>query len=337
MKLEDVKKVELGIFPTPLQRMTNLEKEIGVQNLYIKRDDMTDIGLSGNKIRKLEYLIKEAVDQKCDTLLTFGGPQTNHGRLVASAAVRCNMKSILVLDGERPEYASGNIILDEMLGSDLYFVGDKNKDELVKEIIEKYEQNGRKVYTIPVGGSNTTGAVGYVNMVKELMEQIEDMNINPKYIVTACGSMGTFCGIWAGIKYYQAPFEVIPVAVNPLTNFREDHAAELINNISREYELNISCSADELHLNFNRGKEIYSGTAYNVPDEQTQRAMHVLAKTEAIFTDPCYSGKAFHGFLDMVENVLPKDSGVIFLHTGGIPAIWTKEHLDFAQSIYWNK
>ena len=86
MKLEDVKKVELGIFPTPLQRMTNLEKEIGVQNLYIKRDDMTDIGLSGNKIRKLEYLIKEAVDQKCDTLLTFGGPQTNHGRLVASAA-----------------------------------------------------------------------------------------------------------------------------------------------------------------------------------------------------------------------------------------------------------
>ena len=138
MKLEDVKKVELGIFPTPLQRMTNLEKEIGVQNLYIKRDDMTDIGLSGNKIRKLEYLIKEAVDQKCDTLLTFGGPQTNHGRLVASAAVRCNMKSILVLDGERPEYASGNIILDEMLGSDLYFVGDKNKDELVKKNKKKY-------------------------------------------------------------------------------------------------------------------------------------------------------------------------------------------------------
>ena len=174
-------------------------------------------------------------------------------------------------------------------------------------------------------------------MVKELMEQIEDMNINPKYIVTACGSMGTFCGIWAGIKYYKAPFEVIPVAVNPLTNFREDHAAELINQISQEYELNISCSADELSLNFKRGEEIYSGTAYNVPDEQTQRAMHVLAKTEAIFTDPCYSGKAFHGFLDMVENVLPKDCGVIFLHTGGIPAIWTKEHLDFAQSIYWNK
>ncbi len=337
MKPENVEKIQLGIFPTPLQEMKNLEEKIGVKNLYIKRDDMTDVGMSGNKIRKLEYLIKEAMGEGCDTLLTYGGPQTNHGRLVVASAVRCKMHSVLLLDGERPAYASGNIILDEMMGADVRFIGDGDKEKLTQEIIDEYAAKGHKVYVIPVGGSNAVGALGYVNMVKELMEQMKEMNIAPKYIVSACGSMGTFCGLWAGIKYYNAPFEVIPVAVNPKTTYREDKAAALINEISEKYELGFTCKPEELHLNFGRGNEIYAGVAYNTPDEQTQEAMRVLASTEAIFTDPCYSGKTFHGYLDMVQNVLPKDSGVVFLHTGGVPAIWTKEHLDFAQNIYWNK
>lgn len=335
MKLENAKKVNIGIFPTPLQRMSNLEKELGVKNLYIKRDDMTDVGMSGNKIRKIEYLLHDAIEHDCNTLLTFGGPQTNHGRLVAAVAARFNMKCILILDGERPDYASGNIILDKMVGADLYFCGKHDKEALAQSIISKYEANGDKVYEIPVGGSNATGALGYVTMVKELMDQIDEMGIAPKYIVTACGSLGTYCGLWAGIKYYNAPFEVIPIAVNPETTYREEKAAQLINEISEKYELNITCDPSELHLNFSRETENYSGIAYNTPDLQTQKAIHLLARTEAIFTDPCYSGKSFHGFADMVKNAFPKDCGAIFLHTGGVPAIWTKEHLDFAQNLYW--
>ena len=119
MKLCELEKASLGIFPTPLQKMENLTKEIGCGDLYIKRDDLTDVGLSGNKIRKLEYLVAQAKAEGCNTLLTFGGPQTNHGRLTAAAAVRCGMKCILILTGERPDYMSGNLLLDKLMGADL--------------------------------------------------------------------------------------------------------------------------------------------------------------------------------------------------------------------------
>lgn len=333
MKYSDVKKIDLAILPTPLQRMNNLEKALNCNNLYIKRDDLTDVGMSGNKIRKLEYFVQDAIDKGCNTLLTFGGPQTNHGRLTAAAAVRQNMKSILVLKGEDPGYYSGNLILDKMMGADIYFTsGDPQK--LAKEITEKYESNGDKVYSIPIGGSNEIGALGYINMVKELMDQLEEMKINPKYLIVGSGSLGTFCGIWLGIKFFNATFEIIPIAVDPESAFGQEEAMELINKISEKYELGITANYSELKFNFGRGDISYSGIGYNIPDEGTQKAMNLLAKTEAIFTDPCYSGKAFHGFVDMVQNVLPNSDGAIFLHTGGIPGIWTKDHLDAAQAYF---
>ena len=330
MKPEEVEKLSLGLYPTPLQRMENLERELGCGPLYIKRDDLSDVGLCGNKVRKLEYLVADAKRKGCDTLLTYGGPQTNHGRLTAAAAVRCGMGCVLVLTGERPDYLSGNLVLDRMMGADLRFTSGDDK-ALAREVVEEYEKRGHRVYEIPVGGSNELGALGYLMMVPELMRQCREQGICPKYLVTGSGSQGTFCGLWAGARYYHAPFEVVPVSVNPATSYREEQAAEFIGRISAAYSLGITCDPGELRINFGRGEVSYAGIAYNVPDPQTREAMGLLARTEAVFVDPCYTGKAFHGFVDLVQNVFPKGSGAVFLHTGGTPAIWTKEHLDAAQ------
>ncbi len=327
--MQQLKKLSLANLPTPLQLMPNLTKKIGKGNLYIKREDLTDVGLSGNKVRKLEYLVADALDNNCDTLLTYGGIQTNHGRLTAAAAVRAGMKCILILQGKKPDYYSGNLLLDKLMGADIYFTED-NQQDLAAKVIQSYTQKGHKVYEIPTGGSNITGAYGYLKMVQELMEQLDEQKILPKYLVVASGSLGTFAGIWAGAKYFNAPFTVIPIAVNPETSYREKQAADLINELSKEYELGIDCHESDLEIYFGRGEISYSGTAYNVPDVQTQQAIKLLAQTEGIFVDPCYSGKSFHGFVDIVTHVIGNEDA-IFVHTGGIPALWTKEHLDDMQ------
>lgn len=141
MNVFDVKKYPLGNFPTPLERMSNLEKYLGVPNLFIKRDDLNGLGLAGNKVRKLEYLVQDAMDQGCTALLTYGGPQTNHGRLTVAAAVKCGMKAILILDEERPDYCSGNLILDELMGADLYFTTADPKQK-AREVMAEYEKRG---------------------------------------------------------------------------------------------------------------------------------------------------------------------------------------------------
>lgn len=334
MKLEHVRKTAMALLPTPFQRMENLERELDCPGLYIKRDDLTDVGLSGNKIRKLEYLVQEAIDQGCNTLLTYGGPQTNHGRLTVAAAVRNRMKSVLVLSGEKPEYCSGNLVLDRMMGADLRFTtGDTA--ELAKQVIAEYEAKGDRVFEIPLGGSTEEGALGYFYMAKELMDQMDQMGVHPKYVVTGSGSQGTFCGLWLGARYFGAGFQVIPVAVNPNPPFKEEQAADLINRISRKYELGITCKPSDLEIRIRRGDVCYSGLGYNVPDAGTREAMRLLARTEAIFTDPCYTGKIFHGFVDMAQHVFPRDAGVVFIHTGGIPGIWSREHLDAAQQELW--
>ena len=324
MKLCELEKASLGIFPTPLQKMENLTKEIGCGDLYIKRDDLTDVGLSGNKIRKLEYLVAQAKAEGCNTLLTFGGPQTNHGRLTAAAAVRCGMKCILILTGERPDYMSGNLLLDKLMGADLYFTtGDP--EEAAKKVIAQYEAKGDKVYVIPTGGSNELGAVGYIQMVPELMAQCKEMGIAPKYLVCGSGSQGTFGGLWLGAKYYGAPFEVLGVTINPATPRTPDSCAEYINRMSEMYGLGVTAKGEEIRLFKGNREENYSGVAYNTPTLSPGPTSRCWPAPKPSSWVPCYTGKVFHGFVDMVKSgIIPKGESAIFLHTGGIPALWSQ-------------
>lgn len=352
MKVNEIKKVEVGYLNTPLEYMPNLTKEIGKGKLYIKRDDMTGLAFGGNKARKLDYLVQDAIEDGCNALMTFGGVQTNHGRMTVAAAVKYGMKPILVLTGPKPDYCSGNLILDRMMGADIHFIdtsayadlpepekSEKTAAFLAQEtekLVAEYEKQGIHPYNVPVGGSSLVGAAGYINAIPEIMQQMKDQGIKAKYLVCGYGSMGTFGGLWAGAKYYNAPFEVIGVPVSP--TFRgPEQIAGFIGKLSDEYELDITCSPEEIHLATGSKESPYYGVGYNIPDPVTQEYMALLARTEGIFTDPCYSGKIFHGFVDLVKSgVIPEGENAIFLHSGGTPAIWSKEHLDAAQEMFYD-
>lgn len=326
--------IKLANLPTPLERMTRLEKELGRANLYIKRDDLTDVGLSGNKIRKLEFILAQAIKDGCDTVLTYGGPQTNHGRLTAAAARRLGLNCILILNGTKPEHMSGNLLLDLLLGADLRFTEDDPR-KLAQEVFSEYEKIESKVYEIPMGGSDEEGAQGYFYMVEELMEQIEHLDNPPRHVVVGAGSMGTAVGLLLGAKYFEAPFDIVPIGITPKPFLTAAEAADYANRVSEKYELGITVTEDEIHVLTGREDVSYTGPGYNVPDPETRRAIRLLAGTEAIFTDPCYTGKVFNAFVDLALHVYPEEEGLVFVHTGGIPGLYTAEHLAAFEEDLW--
>lgn len=347
MKFEDVPKLCTGNYPTPLKRMENLEKLLGKQNLYIKRDDETGLAMGGNKARKIDYLLKDAIDNGYTTFLTFGGPQTNHGRMCVAAAVKYGLKPVLILTGDKPDVASGNILLDRLMGAELYFVSLKEAQDLpaaekakaqaelmqkkTKEVLDKLEKQGEKVYVVPPGGSNELGALGYVNCVKELLEQMKEQGIEADTIVTSSGSLGTYSGLVAGVKYYNAPIKVWAVMVSP-GEPPVEKAVDLVNSISEKYELGVECKPEDLYFT-----NKYAGPAYNQPDPDTRDVIYMLARTEGLLLDPCYTGKGFRGFVEMLKDgTIDSKKGVIFIHTGGQPALFTEEHLEAMQGEIWD-
>ncbi len=337
MNIEFTRRAHVGYVDTPLEPMENLAKKLGKGKLYIKRDDLTGLALGGNKTRKLDYLVRHALDNGYTALLTYGGVQTNHGRLTAAAAVKFGMKSILMLAGKKPDYMSGNLVLERLMGADIYFVEDEDRlAECAQKVIAQYEAGGDKVLDIPMGGSNMIGAAGYIGAIPELLRQMEDMEINAGKLVVGMGSIGTFSGLLAGAKYYKAPFDIIGVPVIDHPDIAKN-IVRFTRGLSETYSLGIEVDEGDVHIE--RGADLdipYAGIGYNVPDSATQDAIALLASTEAIFVDPCYTGKAFRGFVDMVaRGRIAADEGAIFLHTGGVPALWSKEHLDALQARFW--
>lgn len=347
MKISEIKKVNTGFLPTPMHEMKNLTTKLNKANLLIKRDDLTGIGFGGNKLRKLDYIVKDALDGGYTTLLTYGGPQTNHGRLTAAAAARFGMKSIIMCYGQAPKNASGNILLDRILGAEICFMDTtevrklpkekmvagyhKLRDDSTKKIIERYEAQGDKVYIVPIGGHSELGTLGYIEAVKEIMEQLALSNSTADYLVAGLGSGGTFAGLWLGAKYYRAPFQVIGVSVSPLEKNRMAEISQFINQVSETFELGISCQEEELWV-----ENDFYGQGYNIPDEKTREYLYLLARTEGIFVDPCYTGKTFRGFVDLVESEkIPADKTAIYLHTGGQPGLYTEEHIEAMQAELW--
>lgn len=352
MKLEDLKRVPTGYIDTPLEYMPGLTKELGKGKLYIKRDDMTGLAMGGNKARKLDYIVKYALNNGYTALMTFGGVQTNHGRLTVAAAIRYGLKPILVLKGKKPDQLSGNLLLDRLMGADLHFIDmsaaqslpkeerenaqKKYLEECTSKIVTGYEAQGEKVLNIPVGGQSVVGSAGYIQAIPEIMRQMKEQNIKADYLVAGYGSTGTFAGLWAGAKYYHAPFEVIGIPIEPDMRPIEE-TVDFINELSRTFEMGITCCKEDIHLELGEGENFYGGVGYNEPDQLTQKYIELLARTDAIFTDPCYTGKVLHGFVDMIQKgMIPETSNAIFLHTGGAPGLWTKEHLDSMNRTYWS-
>lgn len=349
MKLEDLQKVQTGFLNTPIHELKNINKEYESTKIFIKRDDLTGIGFGGNKIRKLDYLVKDAIDNNCTVLLTYGGPQTNHGRLTAAVATKFGLKCGIIMDGLPPETATGNLVLDKMMGADLFFMDDSNlknlpreeykekykmlKKKTTDEVIKSYQSKGEKVYTIPVGGSSIIGAAGYIMAVKEILDQLDKSKTNIDYVVTGFGSTGTFGGLYLGAKYFNAPFEVIGISVSKKTDEELQEKVDYINKVSKYFNLNINVDFDDVWV-----ERSFVGNGYNIPDEETRKYIYKMAKQEAVILDPCYTGKVFRGLSEMIDKgKIKKGSNILFLHTGGSPGIFSAEHLKEMQSELWEE
>ena len=215
------------------------------------------------------------------------------------------------------------------MGAELIFSQDR--EEAARKVIAEYAARGEKVYYMPAGGSNATGVLGYIQAVPEIMGQLAKLDIHPRYLLCAVGSQGTYDGLLLGAKYYHAPFQVVGVPVAPLKEGQTEEMAAFMNAVSRQYELGVRVTPEDIRLFSGPEDCPYTGFAYSVPDDATRSTLLEAAREEGIILDPVYTGKAFRGMLDLMDRG-ELDGDVLFLHTGGTAAVWTQEHLDAAQS-----
>jgi D-cysteine desulfhydrase len=323
LPIDDIARIKLGHLPTPLDEAPRLAAELGLKRLLIKRDDQTGLGLGGNKVRKLEFLMAEAQRQGSDVIMTIGGPQSNHARLTAAAARLMGLDSILFLGGPRFERFDGNLLLDILFDADIRFLPDATVNQMqaaMQETAEELRQAGRKPFVVPFGGSTPHGALGYADAMRELAGQLGD-DRNPQ-IVLAVGSGGTLSGVTLGTKMFLPEARVVGITVARLNVPFEDAcsdvataAAELIG-----WPEPVTRDCFEIY-------EDYLGERYGIPTESGNEAIFLAARTEAMVLDPVYTGKAMSGLIDLAQKgILDKDRTTVFLHTGGSPALFANEH-----------
>lgn len=301
----DFPKVSLGIFPTPIHRLNRISALLNT-NIYIKRDDLCGLGLGGNKARKLEYLLADAMQKKADIVFTTGGAQSNHAMLTAAAAGKLGLKAILVLKKRGVTECLGNQLLEHLMGTDVRFVDTDSYDDIYNEMDRIGKELGKPYYKIPCGGSNALGAIGYVECAKE----IRDSGLSFDHIVCAEGSGGTMAGLALGAKLFMPQTKVHGMMVD--TDPFDEITPRLMKESAALLESDVSISSSDFHL------RDMCGPGYAIPSEEGNAAVRLLASEEGIFLDPVYTGKAFAGLVAMAkEGAFRPDEKVLFLHSGG--------------------
>ena len=321
------KKVPFLHLPTPLEYLPTISRQLGVE-FYIKRDDLTGLGVGGNKLRKLEYLLYDAQQKGATMLVTLGGAQTNHGRLTAAVAAKYGMKCAILCIDEYPGEISANILLDRIMGAEVVLKKsdgrpeDVQNAELMAETIKKYEAQGEVVYPIPVGGSNCIGMLGYYECAREITAQAFDMGISHARLLCGVGSLGTYMGLFCGLKNEGSPLRLTGIAISPFGSAKEARIVEYFNEVKESLGLDITATRADFDIETGYARE-----GYNKPNPIVRDAIYQMGRAEAIILDPCYTGKAFAGIRDMVkEGKIKQGETVIFLHTGGMPGINTPFH-----------
>jgi len=296
--------------------MKRLSKELGVQ-LYVKRDDLTGAVTTGNKARKLEFLMAEALATGCDTVVTAGGAQSNHCRATAAVAARLGLRCILLLrtaDPAKPPPPEGNILLDRLLGAEIRWITPeqyRRRMEIFLRVASEEQAAGHKCYVIPEGGSNALGAFGYVRCAEELASQLPPGNIT---LVYACGSGGTGAGLIMGAKLFDLPCRVVGINVCDDRQYFVRTISEIVEQAKSAYGLKFQFSRDEVEI---IDGYVGKGYAQTRPEELT--LIRDVARTEGLVLDPVYTGKAFYGLVQELRR--HRDSmgqRVVFVHTGGV-------------------
>lgn len=302
---KDFPKVSLGIFPTPIHRLERISSLLNT-NVYMKRDDLCGLGLGGNKTRKLEYLLADAMQKKAEIIFTTGGAQSNHAMLTAAAAGKLGLKAILVLKKRGVTECLGNQFLEHLMGTDVRFVDTDSYDDIYREMDRIGTEIGKPYYKIPCGGSNALGAIGYA----ECAEEIRESGISFDHIVCAEGSGGTMAGLALGAKLFLPGTKVHGMMVD--TDPFDVITPRLMKEAAQLLEADVSISGNDFFL------RDMCGPGYAIPSAEGNAAVRLMAAEEGIFLDPVYTGKAFAGLAAMArEGVFGPDEKVLFLHSGG--------------------
>jgi D-cysteine desulfhydrase len=309
-------KLSLAHLPTPIERLHSLSKELQKQ-IYIKRDDLTGVLVTGNKIRKLEYVLRDARDKGADTVVTCGGLQSNHVRATVVAARQLGLQAVAVLRGQKPEYFDGNTLFVALLGAQIQYVTDEEYDR----IDEVYDALGRKLrlqglnpYFIPEGASNALGVWGYIEMMEELAAQQREMELRFDSIFVALGSGGTQSGLILGKYLTKSPAKIIGINVYKSTRDFQTFIESLCSEAIKEYQLPVKLNVPDI-IYYNN----YIGIGYAQSTDEELASYIKRAQEDGIILDPVYTGKAMRGMMDLLLTY-PERFGdtILFMHTGGL-------------------
>ncbi len=333
--LGSVPKLQLGFFPTPLHKLEKLSDELGV-NLYVKRDDFTGISqFGGNKIRKLEFLMAKALEEGCDTVITYGATQSNHAMQTATVCRRCGLNPILylisVIEPDKSDLRA-NLLLDYIMEAEIIIepLNDGNEEAANRRAYEKsikhinaLEKQGNKCFQIPGGGANEVGSSGFISGFVEMTQQMRELNISADYIFHATGTGGTLAGLAAGKKLIGSNTQIVGIGVGLKDDGYPQRIVSLANAALGYIGSSSVVTTEDFYYDSN-----YYAPGYEIPNQGGTMAIKKLAYSEGILLDPVYTGKAFAGMLDYIRTgKVPQGSDVLFWHTGGATALFAEKEI----------
>ncbi len=327
-----IPRVVLGALPTPLTEARGLREALGGRRrcprIILKRDDLTGLALGGNKVRKLEYLIADARRRGATSVITTGAVQSNHARLTAAAARAAGLGVTLVLTAREPSPArQGNYLLDRIFGATIHLIPAgpdplaavaPDEEDRVREVVEDERRRGGQPYVIPVGGSSGVGALGYASGTLELVEQLADAGLSPSYLYYASGSRGTQAGLELGARLFSPPYRLRGVAVSGGEPDKRVRAARIAGEAAALLGVDVAIRPDELSTH-----QGYIGDGYGLATPGGREAIQLLAERDGVLLDPTYTAKAMAALIaDIRAGAVAPDDTVVFLHSGGAPALF---------------
>ena len=316
-----INKKSFAHLPTRIEKLSKLSELLAGPQITIKRDDQTGLALGGNKTRKLEYLIGQAISEGAGLVLTTGAAQSNHCRQTAAAASRCGLECILVLVGPEPAKSSANYFLDQLLGAKIVWTELSTRDQDLQRAFQEAKEIGQKPFLIPYGGSNKIGAYGYFAAVEELMKQAP--NELPDWIVFATSSGGTQAGLVAGAQHYGLTSKILGISVDEPVSVLYSRVSQLAVELNQMTGGKQQINPETILIN-----DEYVGGGYGVLNEQDIEAIQLFASVEGILLDPVYTGRAAAGLIDLIRTgFFKKEDKVLFWHTGGTPGLFADRYL----------
>ncbi|MEA1899037.1 MAG: D-cysteine desulfhydrase family protein [Bacteroidota bacterium] len=315
--LEQFPNLSMSILPTPIHKLEFLSRKYTC-DIYCKRDDLTGFAFGGNKIRKLDYLLMDALNQKCDTIVTNGSNQSNWCRMTATAGAANMLEVHLVLAGKKPGKNTANLLLDELVGANIHHL-DTNDDALLErvsmELVEKLKRQGKHPYYMSVGGSNSIGALGYIKAFQEILEYSNKSGISFSKIYMGSGSAGTQAGLVVGQLLSRWKGLITGINVSRSKSEQEEKVKIIVEDTLRLLNVRMDQSIWNKRVVCD---DNYLGEGYRKNTEDARQAIELFARKEGIFLDEVYTGKAAAGLIDHLEKALiPSNENILFIHTGG--------------------